>query len=56
MSDIGEHMTEYCTQNDIKFDHKKLFVSGTSASKILLYTQILQWYLKNNAKLPEFIR
>ena len=53
MSDIGEHMTEYCNQNDIKFDYKKLLVSGTSASKILLSTPLLQWYLKNNCEITK---
>ena len=42
-------MTEYCTQNDIKFDYKKLLVNGTSASNMLLST--LQWYLKNNCEI-----
>ena len=27
MSNIGEHMTEYCSENDIKFDYKRLLVS-----------------------------
>ena len=48
MSNIGEHMTDYCTENDIKFDYKKLLVSRTSDSKILLATPLLQWYLRNN--------
>ena len=53
MSDIGEHMTQYCRENDIKFDYKKLLVSGTSASKILLATPLLQWYLKNNCEITK---
>ena len=53
MSDIGEHMTEYCSQNDIKFDYKKLLISGTSGSKILLSTPLLQWYLKNNYEITK---
>ena len=49
MSDIGEHMTEYCNQNE----YKKLLVSRNSASKILLSTQLLQWYLKNNCEITK---
>ena len=56
MSDIGEHMTEYCTQNDVKFDYKKLLVSGTSASKILLSTPLLQWYLKYNCEITKIFQ
>ena len=56
MSDIGEHMTEYCSQNDIIFDYKKLLISGTSGSKMLLSTPLLQWYLKNNCEITKFIR
>ena len=52
MSDIGEHMTEYCIQNDIKFDYKKLLISGTSGYK-LLSTPLLQWYLKNNCEITK---
>ena len=46
-------MTEYCNQNDIKFDYKKLLVGGTSASKTLLSTPRLQWYLKNNCEITK---
>ena len=53
MSDIGEHMTQYCNQNDIKFDYKKLLVNGTSASKMLLSTPLLQCYLKNNCEITK---
>ena len=53
MSDIGEHMTEYCSQNDIIFDYKKLLISGTSGSKMLLSTPLLQWYLKNNCEITK---
>ena len=48
-------MTEYCNQNDIKFDYKKLLVGGTSASKILLSTPLLQWYLKNNCENNQYL-
>ena len=53
MSIIGDHMTDYCTENDIKLDYKKLLVSGTSASKVLLATPLLQWYLNNNCQISK---
>ena len=53
MSDIGQHMTDYCNENEIKFNNKRLLVSGTSASKILLATPLLQWYLKNNCEITK---
>ena len=46
-------MTDYCNDNDIKFDYKRLLVSGTSASKILLATPLLQWYLRNNCEITK---
>ena len=46
-------MTKYCNQNDIKFDYKKLLVSGTSASKMLLSTPLLQWYLKYSCEITK---
>ena len=48
MSDIGEHITDYCNDNDIQFDYKRLLVSGTSASKLLLATPLLPRYLNAN--------
>ena len=47
MQAIGDHMTKYCQDNDIKFTHKRLLISGLKARKILLATPLLQWYLKN---------
>ena len=44
-------MTEYCSENDIKFDYKRLLVSGTSALKVLIATPLLQWYMRNNQNL-----
>ena len=46
-------MTDYCTENDIKFDYKKILVSGISVSKILLATPLLQWYLNNNCEITK---
>ena len=45
-------MTDYCNDNDIKFDYKRLLVSGTSA-RILLATPLLQWSLRNNCKITK---
>ena len=44
-------MTEYCNQNDIKFDYKKLLVSGTSASKIFFKYFIASLVSLHKAKL-----
>ena len=45
---IGDHMTQFCQDYDIVFDHKKLLVSGLKARKILLASPLLQWYLKHD--------
>ena len=50
MSDIGEHRTDYCNENDIKIDYKGLLVSGISVSKISA-TPLLQWCLRNNCEI-----
>ena len=50
MDVIGDHMTSYCLQNEIKFNHKRLLISGLRARKILLATPLLRWYLSNNCE------
>ena len=48
MNVIGEHMTDFCNNNDIIFKNRKLLISGTKAKKILLATPLLKWYLNHN--------
>ena len=48
MEEIGPHMLQYCRDNDIMFDHKRLLISGLKAKKILLATPLLRWYLANH--------
>ena len=53
MNVIGEHMSEYCKQNDINFKHRKLLISGTKAKKILLATPLVKWYLNHNCEITD---
>ena len=53
MNAIGEHMTEFCNDNDINFKNGKLLISGTKAKKILLATPLLKWYLMHNCKITK---
>ena len=45
---IGDHMQEYCKNNDINFKTRHLLISGQKAKKILMSTPLLQWYLNHN--------
>ena len=54
MDVIGDYMTNYCLENEIKFNHKILLISGLRARKILLATPLLRWYLSNNCEVTEF--
>ena len=53
MEVIGEHMLEYCNQNDISFDYKRLLISTNQAERILIATPLLRWYLKNNSEITK---
>ena len=53
MDVIGEHMTSYCLENEINFNHKRLLISGLRARKILLATPLLKWYLNNNCEVTK---
>ena len=53
MDVIGDHMTSYCLQNEIKFNHKRLLISGLRVRKILLATPLLRWYLSNNCEVTK---
>ena len=56
MEAIGEHMLEYCRENDISFDYKRLLISTNQAERILIATPLLRWYLKNNLRLLRYIK
>ena len=53
MEDIGEHVLEYCQNNNISFDYKKLLISTNQAERILIATPLLRWYLKNNTEITQ---
>ena len=53
MKDIGLHMQEYCLNQDMQFDFKRLLISGLQASKILLATPLLKWYLNNHCQIKK---
>ena len=53
MNTIGEHMTDFCNNNDIIFKNRKLLISGTKAIKILLATPLLKWYLNHNCNITK---
>ena len=53
MEAIGEHMLEYCRENDISFDYKRLLISTNQAERILIATPLLRWYLKNNSEVTK---
>ena len=46
MEYTGKHMLEYCSQNDIIFDYKRLLISDNQAERILMANPLLRWYLK----------
>ena len=51
MNAIGEHMNDFCKHSDINFKNRKLLISGTKATKILLVTPLLKWYLNHNCNI-----
>ena len=51
MNVIGDHMSDFCKNNDITFKNRKLLISGTKAKKILLATPLLKWYLNHNCNI-----
>ena len=48
MDAIGDHMQEYCKNNEINFKSRHMLISGLKAAKFLLSTPLLQWYLNHN--------
>ena len=51
MNAIGEHMNDFCKNSDINFKNRKLLISGNKATKILLATPLLKWYLNHNCNI-----
>ena len=46
-------MLEYCSQNNISFDYKRLLISTNQAERILIATPLFRWYLKNNSEITK---
>ena len=46
-------MTNYCLENEIKFNQKRLLISGLRARKILLATPLLKWYLTHDCEVTK---
>ena len=53
MSVSGEHMQQFCRDNDLIFTSKRLLISGMKAQKILIATPLLQWYLMHSCKVTK---
>ena len=45
--DIGEHMQNFYTSNNIKYNKSGKLISSMFGNKILLYTPLLKWYLEH---------
>jgi hypothetical protein len=41
---IGDHMFEYCQQNEIPVKKSRKLIGSMKGDKILLYTPLLKWY------------
>ena len=51
---IGEHMFDYCTQNDIPVKKSRKLIGSMKGDKILLYTPLLKWYLEHGLEITKF--
>lgn len=47
ISDIGEHMRSFILEKDLSTKDRKMLISEMKAEKILLFTPLIQWYLKH---------
>ena len=56
MTAVGGSMTEYMLENNLSQLPRRQLVSGTKASRILLATPLLKWYLKNGFSLTRVYR
>jgi hypothetical protein len=51
---IGEHMADYCTQNNIPCKKSRKLIGSMKGDKILLYTPLLKWYLEHGLEITKF--
>ncbi len=48
---IGEHMSDYCTQNGIPVKKSRKLIGSMKGENILLYTPLLKWYLEHGLEI-----
>ncbi len=53
---IGDHMTDYCVQNNIPCKKSRKLIGSMKAEKILLYTPLLKWYLEHGLEITKFYK
>ena len=46
-------MLDFCKNNDIIFEKRRLLISGKKVKKILLATPLLQWYLSHHCEISK---
>ncbi len=51
---IGEHMFNYCQNNNIPLHKSKKLIGSMFGEKILLYTLLLKWYLEHGLIITKF--
>ena len=51
--DIGEHMDSYLTETKQNFPDTRYLVGSMFATKILLITPLLKWYLEHGLKVTK---
>ena len=47
VDDIGKPMKDHLAENNINFKSRKLLIGAMKAEKILLHSELLQWYLSH---------
>ncbi len=53
---IGEHMADYCEQNNIPCKKSRNLIGSMKGEKILLYTPLLKWYLEHGLEITKFYK
>jgi hypothetical protein len=51
---IGEHMNNYCIENNIPIKKSRKLIGSMKGDKILLYTPLLKWYLEHGLEITKF--
>jgi len=51
---IGEHMFNYCAENNIPVKKSRKLIGSMKGDKILLYTPLLKWYLDHGLEITKF--